>query len=144
MSENYCTMNEGVICLPKNYVDRTVNVISDITSTLPNVNISRDVMIAGSTLSKYIDQQLKMLLPNLPECQEEPRKTAFLCGPQITGTEINYNFLRQRNQRMWQKQAAFLLNQSDIIIFSLAKESAFNEQDEALLADVLRSFVLKS
>lgn len=144
MSENYCTMNEGVICLPKNYVDRTVNVISDITSTLPNVNISRDVIIAGSTLSKYIDQQLKMLLPNLSGCQEEPRKTTFLCGPQITGTEINYNFLRQRNQRMWQKQAVFLLNQSDIIIFSLAKDSAFNEQDEALLADVLRSFVLKS
>jgi len=145
MSDNsYCIIKEGQFRLPENFVDRSINVIADMTASRPSINISRDTLGANaSSLEEYVNQQLSILISKLTGWHEKPRKPVYLGTTAISGEEINYNFLRQPNQRMWQKQAVFLLNKTDILIFTMSKLDAFNEQDDALLNEVLQSFALK-
>ncbi|MGE9553321.1 DcrB-related protein [Erwinia amylovora] len=140
-NNGYYTFNEGKVILPENYVDRTVHALTDITSVMPGINISRDKLSEKQTLTEYLDEQYQQLIPKMRGWEQEPRKPVFLGAGRIPGEEITFSFLRPPEHRLWQKQAVFVLGDDDVLVFSLSKVSAFDENDQNLLDGMLKSFV---
>ncbi|MEW5290394.1 MULTISPECIES: DUF1795 domain-containing protein [Erwinia] len=139
-NNRYYHLSEGKITLPDNYIDRTINTIIDKNSIMPAINISRDKLGYNQLLTDYITQQYQQLIPKLSGWKEEPRTPAYLGAGRLQGTEVTFSFLRQPEQRLWQKQAIFVLEDNDVLIFSLSKSTEFDEQDKIMLDNLLQSF----
>lgn len=137
----YYTFNEGKVILPDNYVDRTVHALAAVSPVMPGINISRDKLSDDQTLTQFLDEQYQQLIPKMHGWEQEPRKPVFLGAERIPGEEITFSFLRPPEQRLWQKQAVFVIGDKDVLVFSLSKVSVFDENDQKLLDDLLESFV---
>ncbi|WP_158782445.1 DcrB-related protein [Pantoea sp. BAV 3049] len=140
-NNSHYTFNEGKIILPENYIDRTVHALIDDISNKPGINISRDKLSDNQTLDDYLDEQYQQLIAKMVGWEQEPRKQIFLGEDRIPGQEITFSFLRQPEHRLWQKQAVFVIGDKDVLVFSLSKVSAFDENDQSLLDGMLQSFI---
>ncbi|WP_017347826.1 DcrB-related protein [Pantoea sp. A4] len=134
-----CIFTEGSVTLPDGYRDRTVNVLIATDETSPALNISRDSLNPGEDLAAYVTRQLASLADGLKGWAEKERAPAVLGDNVLQGEQVLATYLRS-GQRVWQRQAVFVVGGDTVLVFTLAVTRKLTTEDENLLAQVLLSY----
>ena len=101
-----CLFTEGQVTLPEGYQDRTVNVFTPPGADAPALNISRDTLKPGETLTTYIDRQMSLMAKHLKGWKTGERTEAVLGGSLTIGEIIHASYLRD-GKRTFQQQAVY-------------------------------------
>jgi len=137
----YCRFDHGTVTLPEGYLDRTVNVFIPEQSGAPNLNISRDTLTDNETTAAYIDRQLVLLSQQLTGWKLQLRENAWL-GVQPRAGECVHSSYLHAGRRIWQQQAIFAVDQTQLLVFTLNKSSPLNADDTQLFSSLLGSFAV--
>ena len=136
-------INEGAIQLPEGFQDRTTNIFvqgEPGKSTL-NFNISREQLQPGEDLGQYITRQIELMESKLKDYRLKDRHAARLgVRPAIPGEQIEAT-QRNNNQVFYQRQAAFLVGEGHVLVFSATSTAPLSSTFEALWQGWLNSFV---
>ncbi|MDR5796400.1 DUF1795 domain-containing protein [Caballeronia sp. LZ008] len=134
---------EGSIELPGGFHDRSTNIFvyGNTTPSPLNLNIARDVLLDGETLSAYVDRQVTMLTKNLHGYAMNQRAPAVLgAGSAATAGEQITSTYKSRTQTIHQRQAAFPQGDNVALIFSCSSIRRFDAEQNALWNQWLASF----
>lgn len=134
-----CLFTEGSITLPEGYLDQTANLFRTANIAAPTYTISRDRLPPGMTLQDYISGQLALMQKHLPNWQTKQRDSARLGKQEIEGERIVTTFQRE-GRPIAQQQAIFMLNASQILVFTQTKNSALTDEECAQFSALLASF----
>ncbi|MCV5059659.1 DUF1795 domain-containing protein [Escherichia coli] len=138
--------SEGSIAMPEGFSDHTVNmlVLGGPENSIINLSITRAQLKPGETLSRYVDEQLKILKQRLKEHRVLKREIAWLGsgeqaieGEQIAATHKQVGIV-------WQYQAAFQVNVDGLVlIFTLTSKQKPDAWQIQSWTDWLSSFVTR-
>ncbi len=135
-------INEGVLDLPDNWSDRTMNIFTPDESENPewNIVVSRDKLGAGETLSDYLDKQLAEMPNALPRfrLQSDEEKT-------IDGTparEVVSTWIGDGGT-VRQKQVVMVKDGKSLVFTFTVLERLYSNYSK-VLDDFLKSFVFRN
>ena len=138
-------IDEGSIQLPEGFHDRSTHIFvlgEPDTSTL-NFNISRDKVRPGEDLPQYVTRQIGMMKSKLPGYTLQTRQAAQLgSNPAIEGEQIEA-MQKQKGQPFYQRQAAFMIDDSRVLVFSATSGRKLDNAFETCWQQWLGSFVLR-
>lgn len=147
MSSIRYQIQEGSFHQPPNMQDRSMNnfVFPASGAVSFNISIARDVMLAEETINAYVTRQIALLAKNMPGHKMSARGSAYLGfgQQQIHGEQIDASY-KSGKQQVWQRQAAFVIGPSKVLIFSCSSANALTGEQEAVWQDLLHSFVPSS
>ncbi len=143
---------EGSVDLPAGYEDRSTNLLVPAnTQTQPNLSVARDWMKPDETLAAYVDRQLALLKSQLaghrvlnrqavrlgaaPATDEPADPSAAAC----VGERIDAHY-RNGKLVIYQRQAAFEIAPSRVLVFSASQANGFGDAFERLWTDWLASY----
>lgn len=131
---------EGSFEISESFHDRTVNcfVLGETGRSQFNLSISRDIPLQGEQVGDYVERQLKILKKNINKYKLIQKKESQL-GGKYDGVEI-YGTWKEKKQNIFQRQAAFLITQNKILIFSATSEKDFAEREFNYWQKWLNSF----
>lgn len=112
-------INEGILPLPGNWQDQSMNVLMPYLSDVQGVNlvVTRDMLPSGSVFSDYLSTQKKKFRQELPEFL-----LSFHQSCQIDGREAEYMEFSWKNQDVIVYQLALVI-QNDCQVISLTYTS---------------------
>lgn len=139
LSPHDCLFTEGVLTLPAGYRDRTVNVFT--APGLPALNLSRDLMEDGETLSGYITRQTALMAQHLKGWKVLSRDAVVPGNDLGQGEAVEATYLRG-GQRVSQRQAVFALTDGRVLVFTVSADGPLTEAHRDVLNGLLRSFRL--
>jgi hypothetical protein len=151
------SFTEGSVQLPAGYEDRTANVlVPPNPQAQPNLNIARDTMKPGETLTTYIDRQIALLKSQLgghrtlareairlgppsasASSEEDANMAAVTTG--LIGESIDATF-KSGKSLIFQRQAAFVMAPSRVLIFTASTLQGFGPEFEKLWSGWLASY----
>ncbi len=138
-------IHEGSIQFPEGFQDRSTNIFvhgEPGKSTL-NFNISRDSVLPGENLQQYVTRQIELMRSKLNAYRLKARYAAHLgANPGIPGEQIDAT-QRNNNLVFYQRQAAFLLHEGRVLVFSATNIVPASEAFDAFWRWWLSSFVLR-
>lgn len=134
---------EGSVQLPPGYEDRTSNVLVPAnTQVQPNLSIARDWMKPGETLVTYVDRQLGLLKSQLAGHRVIVREPVRLGADEttaLTGERIDASY-KNGKLLVHQRQAAFEVAPSRVLVFTASSLNGFRVEFEQLWAEWLASY----
>ncbi|WP_434525439.1 DcrB-related protein [Photorhabdus asymbiotica] len=133
-----CRFTEGSITLPAGYQEQTVNII--IAPDTPTLNISRDQVVEGEDLARYLTRQKDLLKKGLRDWQLLAEQPATLGDNLLPGMILHSRYRPKKGQQVCQYQAVFLLDEKKALIFTLSSPQAFTDAQRQWLDDCLKSF----
>ncbi len=139
-------MDEGSLAIPAGFQDRTTNIFIQgvAESSTLNLNIGRDNYADDETLELYVSRQIKLLTDKLPGYKLKSRNPASLGAvanvPAITGEQIDGGY-KNGGRFLHQRQAAFPISATRVLIFSATSAAPFDAKFETLWAQWLGSFI---
>lgn len=139
LSPHDCLFTEGVLTLPAGYRDRTVNVFT--APGLPALNLSRDLMEDGETLSGYITRQTALMAQHLKGWKELSRDAVAPGNDLGQGEAVEATYLRG-GQRVSQRQAVFARPDGQVLVFTVSADGPLTGAHRDVLNGLLRSFRL--
>lgn len=135
---------EGRMAVPPGYRESTTNLLLPADpQSQPTLNITRDPLQAGESLDAYVDRQLAMLEARLAGYKLHSRGPARL-GPADDGCEgrcIAASY-RSGKREVHQRQAVFLLDPSQALIFTISAGRPLEVQEAQWWTDWLASYRL--
>lgn len=135
---------EGRMAIPLGYREQTTNVLlPEDPQNQPTLNITRDPLQPGETLDAYVDRQLAVLEARLSGYRLLARGPARL-GPADDACEgrcIAASY-RSGKHEVHQRQAAFLLDPSRALIFTVSAGRPLSASEEQWWAGWLASYRL--
>jgi hypothetical protein len=137
-------IDEGSLAIPAGFQDRTSNIFIHgvAESSILNLNIGRDNYADDETLELYVSRQIKLLTEKLPGYKLKSRKPAQLGVAAIAGEQIDGGY-KNGGRFLHQRQAAFPISATRVLIFSATSVSPFDAQFETVWAQWLASFVAR-
>lgn len=138
VSDLRSVFTEGSIALPADYREQTVNIL--IAPQKPSLNVSRDQLRPDESFEAYLARQREVLQKGLRKYQALDEQPAVLGDSLFHGITLLYRYHPQKGQTLHQRQAAFLVSASTVLIFTLTSAHALSEQDEAFFSDCLNSY----
>ncbi|AWK43844.1 DUF1795 domain-containing protein [Photorhabdus laumondii subsp. laumondii] len=135
-----CRFSEGSITLPEGYQEQTVNIIT--APNAPALNISRDSLDEGESLTDYLVRQKELLKKGLRDWQLLDEQPAVLGDNLLSGTALFSRYRPKKEQQVYQYQAVFLLDDRKALIFTLSAHQALSESERQWLDGCLKSFQL--
>lgn len=132
-----CLFTEGALTLPAGYQDRTVNVFT--APGQPALNLSRDKLGEGESLTDYIARQLKLMSQHLKGWKEVSRGPAVLGDNLCQGEYVEAGYIRD-GKRVAQRQAVFAIDDGRVLVFTVSIDGPLSDADRQQLADLLRTF----
>jgi hypothetical protein len=141
-------IDEGAFTVPEGFQDRSTNIFihGNPESSLLNLNIGRDNHDAEETLEQYVTRQIKLLNDKLPGYKLKSRAPAKLGANErtnpIEGEQIDGGY-KNGGRFLHQRQAAFPMSATRVLIFSATSGEAFNDAFETMWAQWLGSFAAR-
>jgi len=134
--------HEGSIDLPEGFQDRSTHIFVPADPDAPplNLNIARDTLLSGETLTAYVGRQLGLLQKNLSGYRLLSRhdvslgSSEALIGEQISATH------KSSGRTVHQRQAAFTTSPGRVLIFSCSTARPLTGDDEAHWTQWLASY----
>lgn len=108
-------INEGIIEIPENLIDRSVNMLMSMDGKKISYTISRDKLQPEEDLNGFIDRQLKDLSRQLSKFVESDRIEINLKNSPRTGYQIISTF-KQNGREFYQRQVVVALKDSESIL----------------------------
>lgn len=135
-------IHEGSVGLPAGFEDRTTNLFvpADLHSQ-PNLSIARDWLAPDETLAAYVDRQLGILKARMSghKLLARAHERLGLQEPALVGERIDSQY-KNGAQVIRQRQAAFEVGKSRVLVFTAATPKSFDERFEASWRVWLDSF----
>jgi hypothetical protein len=135
--------SEGSVQLPTGYEDRTTNLLVPAnTQVQPNLSIARDWMKPGETLATYVDRQMGLLKSQLAGHRVIAREPVQLGSDEaegLTGERIDASY-KNGKLIVHQRQAAFEVAPSRVLVFTASSLNGFRVEFEQLWAEWLASY----
>ncbi len=139
------SFTEGSVLLPAGYEDRSTNLfVPANTQVQPNLNVARDWMKNGETLGAYLERQIALLKSQLAghrviDRRDEHLGAAASMPPPRAGLRIDGQY-RNGKLTIHNRQAAFEVAPTRVLIFSASSPSGFGAAFETLWRDWLDSY----
>lgn len=141
---NEIVFTEGRMDVPPGYREQTTNLLlPEDPQSQPTLNITRDPLQAGESLDAYVDRQLAVLEARLAGYKLHSRGPARLGPPDdaCQGRCIAASY-RSGKREVHQRQAVFLLDPSQALIFTVSAGRPLEVQEEQGWTDWLASYRL--
>lgn len=141
-------INEGAFTVPEGFQDRSTNVFiqGDPASSLLNINIGRDQRGDEEAIDAYVTRQIKILTEKLPGYKLKERKAVQLgmnkTDHPITGEQIDAGY-KSNGRFLHQRQAAFPMPGTLVLIFSATSGKPFDDEFEKMWEQWLGSFEIR-
>jgi len=141
-------INEGAFTVPEGFQDRSTNIFiqGDPASSLQNINIGRDHRNDDESMEDYVTRQISLLTKNLSGYKLKERKAAKLgineTAHPIAGEQIDAGY-KGNGRFLHQRQAAFPMSGTLVLIFSATSAKPFDDEFEAMWAQWLGSFAVR-
>ena len=135
---------EGRMAVPPGYREQTTNLLLPADpQQQPTLNITRDPLELGESLDDYVDRQLALLEARLAGYRLYSRAPARLGPPEdaCAGHCIAASY-RSGKREVHQRQAVFLLDPSQALIFTISAGRPLEAHEERWWADWLTSYRL--
>jgi hypothetical protein len=136
-------INEGIFTLPAGFTDRSVNsfIQGEPGNSTFNLSVSRDVPLPDEPVAAYVERQLSLLKKNLKGYRLLHRQPCVLgSGEQaLTGVEV-YGHWKEGARAIYQRQAAFMPEAQQVLIFSATAGGAFDPPRDTQWQAWLASF----
>lgn len=141
-------INEGAFTVPDGFQDRTANIFiqGDPESSLQNINIGRDHRGGDESIQDYVTRQIALLAKNLSGHKVKERKATQLgvnkSNQPIAGEQIDAGY-KSNGRFFYQRQAAFPMSGTLVLIFSATSAKPFDEEFEEMWSQWLGSFEVR-
>ena len=135
---------EGRMAIPPGYRESTTNLLLPADpQQQPTLNITRDPVEPGESLDAYVDRQLILLEARLASYRLHSRGPVRLGPPDdaCAGHCIAASY-RSGKREVHQRQAVFLLDPAQALIFTISTGRPLEAQEERWWADWLASYRL--
>jgi hypothetical protein len=136
-------IDEGALTLPAGFEDRSANIFvqAEVEHSSLNLNIGRDRLRTGEAPDNYVTRQIGVMKERISGYKLLGRGAAELgTGPSaIAGEQVDASH-KSGNRTIHQRQAAFALDDTRVLIFSASSGSPFGEHSNALWQAWLASF----
>lgn len=134
--------NEGSLELPEGYVDQTINVFPNSSSSPADfsVVVSRDSPLAGENLQAYFERQMKQLPNTLPGLKVLRRGQITVGGE--PAMEVEYTWV-SKGMKMHQRQATLMAGGRILNVTASALDNSFHKF-ATQFEEILDSFKLES
>jgi hypothetical protein len=135
-------IDEGSVQLPAGFQDRSTNIFiqGDPAGSSLNFNIARDQLRPDESLQQYVTRQIDLMQNNMTSYKLKSRDPAQLGAGAIEGEQIDATS-KSSGKTIYQRQAAFPLHGTHVLIFSAISTTMPGEKFARLWQDWLGSFV---
>ncbi len=131
-------VNEGILPLPGNWQDQSMNVLMPVLSDIQGTNLvlTRDILPAGSVFPDYLSTQRKKFRQELPDFTLSLQQSC-----QIDGREAEYMEFNWKNQDVTVYQLALVIqNNSQVISLTYTSPKQMPDDNRNQMRNTLHQF----